>query len=132
MPLDPLASPSDPEILLSYGENQIERRREREANSHDNQTKAPIRHPDDILMFEHARAEHFLLRLTLKQLNTIAKDTRLPGEIGCSYGLSAGVVLRIQKKAQQMQRERERSAAVAHALAELGLAFVGPINRSRV
>jgi hypothetical protein len=37
------------------------------------------------------RAALKFLSLSTEQIEAIAKDTRLPGEIGCTYGLSAAV-----------------------------------------
>jgi hypothetical protein len=41
---------------------------------------------------EQDRAKRLALRLTLKQLDAIMKDTRLPGEIAGTYGVTAGVI----------------------------------------
>jgi hypothetical protein len=34
----------------------------------------------------------------------IAKDTRLPGEIACTYGITAQVVIRIKQNARRLAR----------------------------
>ena len=39
-----------------------------------------------------------------EQLSAIQKDTRLPGEIGCSYGVSAAIILYIQRHLARLQR----------------------------
>ena len=43
------------------------------------------------------RAQRWASRHTLAQLSAIAKDTRLPGEIGATYGVSAALIIRVQK-----------------------------------
>ena len=43
-------------------------------------------------------------QLSPEQQAAIKKDTRLVGEIACSYGVSAKVILRIQRKSRQGHR----------------------------
>jgi hypothetical protein len=50
---------------------------------------------------EQERADQLAGRLTLQQLEAIANDPRLPGEIAGAYGVSAAVIVRIQHKARQ-------------------------------
>jgi hypothetical protein len=70
----------------------------------DNQ--APIANPDHpYRRRSSADAAAFnSVALSPKQIAAIEKDTRLPGEIGCSYGVSAGVVVRIQARARQCKK----------------------------
>ena len=82
------------------------------------QPRASIRQPDDILLLEEDRAAHLASRLTLLQLDAIANDTRLPGEIAGSYGVSAGVMIRIQAEARRMQHQRENATVAARKLGE--------------
>ena len=49
---------------------------------------------------EEERADRFSGRLTLQQLDAIANDTRLPGEIAGAYSVSAAVIMRILQKAR--------------------------------
>jgi hypothetical protein len=65
-----------------------------------------------MLKSERDRTERLVSALTLKQLNAIATDTRLPGEIGSKFGYSAAVVLRIQAKGRQMLRQQKLTARV--------------------
>jgi hypothetical protein len=74
-------------------------------------------HRNGATVFGEDRAERFALRLTLRQLDAIANDTRLPGEIASQYGVSAAVLMRIQRKAREFQRQS--LAAAARALAEI-------------
>jgi hypothetical protein len=55
---------------------------------------------------ERERADRLALRLTLQQLDAIAKDTRLPGEIAGTYGVTAAVILQIQRKARASAARR--------------------------
>jgi hypothetical protein len=59
---------------------------------------------------EADRAERFALRLTLPQLEAIAKDTRLPGEIAGTYGVTAAVIARVQHKARVSKSIKEAAA----------------------
>jgi hypothetical protein len=61
--------------------------------------KIPIRHRHDPLkwMADEERTETFVTRLTLAQQRAIAKDTRLPGEIACTYKTTAAVIVRVQQ-----------------------------------
>jgi hypothetical protein len=47
---------------------------------------------------EQDRAGQLARRLTLKHMEAIAKDTRLPAEIACTYGITAEVVISYQAK----------------------------------
>lgn len=67
---------------------------------------------------EQDRAEQLAGRLTLRQIEAIASDTRLPGEIAGAYGVSAAVIVRIQQKARITKR-REQAAARKGSLAVL-------------
>ena len=49
--------------------------------------------PKLLQQLERERADRLALRLTLQQLDAIAKDTRLPGEIAGTYGVTAAVIL---------------------------------------
>ena len=57
------------------------------------------RSPRDPLgwMPEPDRSRCDLSQFSDEQLSAIAKDTRLPGEIGSTYGVSAAVILWIQR-----------------------------------
>jgi hypothetical protein len=59
---------------------------------------------------EEDRADRLAGRLSLSQIEAIANDTRLPGEIAGAYGVSAAVILRIQHKARAAKRYRETTA----------------------
>jgi|SRR4051794_12028118 hypothetical protein len=59
--------------------------------------------------------------LSTEQIEAIAKDTRLPGEIGCTYGVSAAVVIGLQERACRMIRKRGKMAAADERLAKLEL-----------
>jgi hypothetical protein len=59
---------------------------------------------------EEDRAEPLAERFTLQQLEAIANDTRLPGEIAGAYGVTAAVILRIQLKARFSKAQREAAA----------------------
>src|SRR6187402_793670 len=69
-------------------------------------------------MSEGDRAALKSLSLSIEQIEAIAKDTRLPGEIGCTYGVSAAVVIGLQERARRMIRKRDKMAAVADRLAK--------------
>ena len=56
--------------------------------------------PKLLQQLERERADRLALRLTLQQLDAIAKDTRLPGEIAGTYGVTAAVILQIQRNAR--------------------------------
>ena len=59
------------------------------------------------LLQQLARApDRLALQLTLQQLDAIAKDTRLPGEIAGTYGVTAAVILQIQRKARASAARR--------------------------
>ena len=45
-------------------------------------------------------------QLSPEQQAAIKKDTRLVGEIACSYGVSAKVILRIQRKSSRKGHRR--------------------------
>jgi hypothetical protein len=62
---------------------------------------------------EEERADRFAGRLTLRQLEAIANDTRLPGEIAGAYGVSAAVIVRIQQKARQRVAAARRRRLVS-------------------
>ena len=53
------------------------------------------------------RTERRAGRLTLRQIEAIANETRLPGEIACAYGVSAAVILRIQQNVRIAKSRRE-------------------------
>jgi hypothetical protein len=59
--------------------------------------------PKLLQQIEEDRAERLALQLTLPQQEAIAKDTRLPGEIADTYGVTAAVVMRIQHSARVKQ-----------------------------
>ena len=59
---------------------------------------------------EEDRAERLARRFTLPQLEAIANDTRLPGEIAGAYGVTAAVILRIQLKARFSKAQKEAAA----------------------
>jgi hypothetical protein len=56
---------------------------------------------------QERRSERLAMRLTRHQLEAIANDTRLPGEIAGAYGLTAAVVLRIQQNARWSKSQKE-------------------------
>ena len=55
------------------------------------------------------RAAFKSLSLSADQIDAIVRDTRLPGEIGYTYGISAAIVIRIQANAAKARRQRERA-----------------------
>jgi hypothetical protein len=57
-------------------------------------------------------AQSILSGLTLPQLEALAKDTRLPGEIGSTYGYSAAVIIRLQHRCRAWLRRRERACTI--------------------
>jgi hypothetical protein len=65
---------------------------------------------DAAFLLEKQGADRLARRLTLAQLDTIAKDTRLPGEIAYAYGVTAAIIARIQHRARL---SKARGAAVA-------------------
>jgi hypothetical protein len=67
-------------------------------------------------MSNEDRAESLGFRLTLDQIKVLARDTRLPGEIGCSYGCSAAVIIRLQERGRRLILKREKLAVVARRL----------------
>ena len=64
--------------------------------------------PKLLQQLERERADRLALRLTLQQLDAIAKDTRLPGEIAGTYGVTAAVIFEIQTKARVSAAHRRR------------------------
>ena len=64
--------------------------------------------PKLLQQLERERADRLALRLTLQQLDAIAKDTRLPGEIAGTYGVTAAVILQIQKNARAKAARQPR------------------------
>ena len=66
--------------------------------------------PKLLQQLERERADRLALRLTLQQLDAIAKDTRLPGEIAGTYGVTAAVILQIQRKARAKAARQPRIA----------------------
>ena len=66
----------------------------------------PMTSHDTLLLreIEQDRADQLARRLTLKHMEAIAKDTRLPGEIACTYGITAEVVIRIKQNARRLAR----------------------------
>ena len=73
---------------------------------------------------EEERAERLAGRLTRKQLEAIVNDTRLPGEIGSSYGVTAAVIVRIQQKARFSQAAAARRKRLTSATAIVGMLFL--------
>lgn len=59
---------------------------------------------------EEDRAEQLARRLTVQQLDAIANDTRLPGEISGAYGVTAAIIVRIQLKVRVSKAQREAAA----------------------
>jgi hypothetical protein len=59
---------------------------------------------------QEQRSERRAIRLTRHQLEAIANDTRLPGEIAGAYGLTAVVILRIQQNARWSKSQTEAAA----------------------
>jgi len=59
---------------------------------------------------EQERADRLAGRLTRRQLEAIANDTRLPGEIAGAYGVTAAVIVRIQHRARMAKRHKEVTA----------------------
>ena len=45
-------------------------------------------------------------QLSPEQQAAIKKDTRLVGEIACSYGVSAAIILRVQRKRSRKDHRR--------------------------
>jgi hypothetical protein len=72
---------------------------------------------------EEERADRFATRLTLQQLEAIAKDIRLPGEVAGAYGVSAAVIVRIQQKARFSKNQK--AAAARRKRLVSGTALVG-------
>ena len=65
------------------------------------------RHDSRLLQkLEEQRAEQFAARLTRAQLEAIANDTRLPGEIAGAFGVSASIIIRIQHKTRAVLRRK--------------------------
>ncbi len=65
------------------------------------------RHDSRLLQkLEEQRAEQFAARLTRAQLEAIANDTRLPGEIAGAFGVSASIIIRIQHKVRAVHRRK--------------------------
>ena len=64
--------------------------------------------PKLLQQLERERADRLALRLTLQQLDAIAKDTRLPGEIAGTYGVTAAVILQIQRNARAKAARQPR------------------------
>jgi hypothetical protein len=56
---------------------------------------------------EQDRAERLALRLTLKHLDAIMKDTRLPGEIADTYGVTAAMIIRMLHRGRQIKGQKE-------------------------
>jgi hypothetical protein len=71
----------------------------RNMSSRNDRAKTSIRNRHDPLKWttDQDRAETLATRLTLAQQRAIATDTRLPGEIACTYKTTAAVILRIKK-----------------------------------
>ena len=67
--------------------------------------------PKLLQQLERERADRLALRLTLQQLDAIAKDTRLPGEIAGIYGVTAAVILQIQRNARASAARRRLELA---------------------
>jgi hypothetical protein len=59
------------------------------------------------------RAENFAARLTLPQLEAIASDTRLPGEIAGKYGVTAALMLGVQRVARRHQMLNQNYSEVS-------------------
>jgi hypothetical protein len=74
-------------------------------------------------LLEKQGADRLAGRLTLAQLDTIVKDTRLPGEIAYTYGVTAGVIARIQHRGRV---SKARGAAVARQRLEAAKAKSKP------
>ena len=82
------------------------------ANIEDDQASTPVRPGSSTAWrVDEDRAERLAFRLTIDQIEAIARDTRLPGEIGYSLGCSAAVVIRLQERGRQLIRKREKLAA---------------------
>ena len=74
------------------------------------------RHDSRLLQkLEEQRAERFAARLTRAQLEAIANDTRLPGEIAGAFGVSASIIIRIQQQRAKEARRLKKAAARHHA-----------------
>jgi hypothetical protein len=63
---------------------------------------------------ERDRAQRLALKLALQQLDAIVKDTRLPGEIASTYGVTAAIIVRIQHKARLSKLQKEAAARRRH------------------
>ena len=57
------------------------------------------------------------VRLTLPQMDAIANDPRLPGEIAGSFGVTARIIIRIQRR---VRAARSRTSVAANAWSKLG------------
>ena len=68
---------------------------------------------------EHERVKRFSrnLRFTLPQLDAIANDPRLPGEIAGAFGVTARTIIRIQRR---VRAARSRTSDAANAWSKLG------------
>ena len=90
--------------------------------NHDQASPAfPSPHDPYGWMSRSDRAALKSVSLSTKQIEAIAKDTRLPGEIGSTYGVSAAVVIGLQERARRIIRKRDKMAAAAERLAKLEL-----------
>jgi hypothetical protein len=71
----------------------------------------PISNPRDRLKWMSAsdRTAFKSLSLSPDQVDAIVGDTRLPGEIGYTFGISAALVIRIQATAAKRRRQREKA-----------------------
>ena len=72
-------------------------------------------------MSESDRTALKSISLSDQQIEALAKDTRLPGEIGCTYGVSAALVIRLQERARRTILKRDKMAAAGKRPAKFEL-----------
>src|SRR5215203_7269710 len=80
------------------------KRRQRTVEAAELESGMTSHNPKLVRKLEAERAERLAMRVTLTQVNAITKDTRLPGEIAGTYGVTAEVILTIQLKARASVR----------------------------
>jgi hypothetical protein len=73
--------------------------------THEHKRRVPIRNRHHHLSWMSDTDRHTSERLHLSEadLRAIAQDTRLPGEIAGKYGLTAAIVLKIQRTYRRQQ-----------------------------
>jgi hypothetical protein len=92
----------------------------RSKRQNDDQASPDFQSPHDPYgwMSRTDRAALRSVLLSTEQIEAIAKDTRLPGEIGCTYEISAAVVIGLQERARRRIRKRAKMAGSAEPRAQ--------------